>query len=217
MTRLAVFDCDGTLVDSQANIVAAMHSTFVVVGIPAPAASAVRQLVGLSLAEIMAVLVPDGDALLRGELVDTYRRTYHAMRSAGALAVEPLYPGIAGVLAALEDDGWRLGIATGKSDRGLAHLLAYHDIAHHFVTLQTADRHPSKPHPAMLELAMHQAGALPGATVMIGDTGFDMAMAVAAGTRAIGVDWGYHTPDALRASGADAVVGDSAALLRAIA
>ena len=213
MTRLAVFDCDGTLVDSQANIVRAMRDSFAAVGLAAPADHAIRHVVGLSLTETMATLLPAADAGLHAALADHYREAYHRMRAAGTLAVEPLYPGIRDLLAALDDAGWLLGVATGKSDRGLALILAHHDLVHHFVTLQTADRHPSKPHPAMLELAMAQAGAVPADTVMIGDTSYDMAMAVAAGARAIGVDWGYHGAATLRASGAEAVVADAAALL----
>ncbi len=217
MTRLAVFDCDGTLVDSQVNIIRAMRESFARVGVPAPDDHAIRHVVGLSLYETMATLLPDGDAALHAALADEYRGAYHRLRAAGTLAVEPLYPGIDAALAALADAGWALGVATGKSDRGLALILAHHDIAHRFVTLQTADRHPSKPHPAMLELAMAQAGALPAETVMIGDTSFDMAMAVAAGARAIGVDWGYHPPEALRAAGAEAVVATTAELLALLA
>ncbi|MBV8971346.1 MAG: HAD-IA family hydrolase [Sphingomonadaceae bacterium] len=217
MTRLAVFDCDGTLVDSQVNIINAMRVAFAAVGHPAPDDHAIRHIVGLSLFETMATLVPDGDAALHAALADEYRGAFHRLRADGTLAAEPLYPGIRDLLPTLETRGWLLGVATGKSDRGLALILAHHDIAHHFVTLQTADRHPSKPHPAMLELAMAQAGATPAETVMIGDTGFDMAMARAAGARAIGVDWGYHPPEALRVAGAEAVVGSTDALLALLA
>jgi phosphoglycolate phosphatase len=211
--RLAVFDCDGTLVDSQINIIRAMTESFDAVGVPAPDPHRIRQVVGLSLFETMTVLLPDADVDLQTHLADNYRGAYHRMRAAGTLVVEPLYPGVRDGLVELAARGWMLGVATGKSDRGLGMILDHHAIAHHFVTLQTADRHPSKPHPAMLELAMAQAGAAPDATVMIGDTSFDMAMGVAAGVRAIGVDWGYHAPDDLRAAGAETVVGDMAALL----
>ncbi len=214
--KLAVFDCDGTLVDSQVNIIQAMNQAFQAVGIACPNDQAVRHCVGLSLAEIMVTLVPDGDAALHARLVDAYRSTYHAMRAAGTLAVEPLYPGIREALAALAAAGWGLGVATGKSDRGLALILEHHDITHYFCTLQTADRHPSKPHPAMLELAMREAGVEPAQTVMIGDTAFDMAMGVAAGVRAIGVDWGYHDRAALLAAGAEIVVGTSTELFKVL-
>lgn len=211
--KLAVFDCDGTLVDSQINIIRAMRESFARLGVPTPDDHRIRHVVGLSLFETMATLLPDADPALHAALADEYRGAYHRLRAAGTLAVEPLYPGVREALLTLEGAGWALGVATGKSDRGLAAVLAHHDLTHHFVTLQTADRHPSKPHPAMLKLAMMQAGATPAETVMIGDTGFDMAMAVAAGARAIGVDWGYHDAVTLRAAGAETVVDDTAQLL----
>lgn len=216
-TRLAVFDCDGTLVDSQVNIIRAMSDSFALVGVPAPDPHRIRQVVGLSLFETMTVLMPDAGVDLQTRLADAYRGAYHRMRAEGTLEVEPLYPGVRDGLVELARRGWALGVATGKSDRGLGLILAHHDLADHFVTLQTADRHPSKPHPAMLELAMRQAGARAADTVMIGDTSFDMIMGVAAGARAIGVDWGYHAPDELRAAGAETVVGSMPALLDLLA
>jgi len=108
----------------------------------------------------------------------------------------------------LRTDGWAMAVATGKSDRGLTHCLAMHGLSDHFVSLQTADRHPSKPHPAMLEAALFEAAVAPENSVMIGDTSFDMAMARSAGVRALGVAWGYHSVDQLTAAGADAVARD---------
>jgi phosphoglycolate phosphatase len=119
-------------------------------------------------------------------------------------------------LEELEASGWLLGIATGKSDRGLRHVLETHGLADRFVTLQTADRHPSKPHPAMVELAISEAGAAPETTVMIGDTSFDMIMAVNAGVRPVGVDWGYHDERELIDAGAEivaATMGDLSGIL----
>jgi phosphoglycolate phosphatase len=121
---------------------------------------------------------------------------------ARGLEEEPLYDGIAELVDALAADGWLLGVATGKSDRGLAFCLDHHGLADRFVTLQTADRHPSKPHPAMVEQAMADAGAAPETTWMIGDTSYDMAMARAAGATALGVTWGYHPREALLGAGA---------------
>lgn len=212
MTRLAVFDCDGTLADGQANICLAMALAFGDAGLAEPDPRDVRRIVGLSLPQAVAMLVPGSDAALHDAVAEGYKRHFRAMRSDGRLAEEPLFPGIAEALGALLDDGWTLGVATGKSDRGLALLLDHHGLTRHFTTLQTADRHPSKPHPAMLYAAMAQAGALPDRTVMIGDTGFDMAMAVAAGTRAVGVSWGYHDRDTLIVAGAHRMCDDAATL-----
>ena len=209
--RLAVFDCDGTLVDGQADVCAAMDAAFAAQGLSAPDRHLTRRMVGLSLPEAMRKLLPHGEPDQHDSLAAHYRDAYRARRTAGVLD-EPLFDGIAALLERLGAAGWLLGVATGKSDRGLAHCLATHGIAGHFVTLQTADRHPSKPHPAMLEAAMAAVGAKPGETAMIGDTSYDIAMARAAGVRAIGVSWGYHPPHDLTAAGAASIADDAAAL-----
>ncbi|MBW8783304.1 MAG: HAD-IA family hydrolase [Novosphingobium sp.] len=209
--RLAVFDCDGTLVDGQHAVCAAMDDACATVGIAAPNRQAVRRIVGLSLPLAVRRLLPDASEDSHAAVVEAYKTAYRSARERGALA-EPLFDGIAGLLATLHDAGWSLGVATGKSDRGVAHCLASHGLAERFTTLQTADRHPSKPHPAMLEAALAEAVAAPEHSVMIGDTVFDMAMARAAGVRALGVAWGYHAPHELIEAGAEFVAADPAAL-----
>jgi len=200
--RLAVFDCDGTLVDGQANIGRAMDAAFALSGLTPPPRAETRAIVGLSLPQAMRVLRPDAD---HARLTDDYKRVYRQLREDGGLDDEPLFDGVAAAIEALATAGWTLGVATGKSDRGLAHVLARHGLADRFATLQTADRHPSKPDPAMLRAAMAEAGADPADTVMIGDTSFDMVMARAAGVRAVGVAWGYHAPAELVDAGAAVV------------
>jgi phosphoglycolate phosphatase len=204
--RLAIFDCDGTLVDSQADIALAMEAAFAAHALPAPPRTLIRRIVGLSLTEAIRQLAPDADAQTTASLVAGYKDAFRAHRAAGTV-LEPLYDGIAALIAELDADGWLLGVATGKSDRGLVHCLERHGLSGHFVTLQTADRHPSKPDPSMVIACLDATGASAARTVMIGDTSYDMAMAVNAGVRAIGVDWGYHHPDELIAAGADAVAG----------
>jgi len=199
--RLAVFDCDGTLVDSQANICRAMTNAFAVESRPPPPYGAIRRVVGLSLTEAIHALLPDETHEVHVRLGETYKRAFQALRAADQVE-EPLFDGIAAVLAALDAEGWMLAVATGKSDRGLKHCLEVHGIERHFVSLQTADRHPSKPHPSMLHQAMEDAGAAPETTVMIGDTSFDIGMGLAAGCRTVGVAWGYHAPEELFEEGA---------------
>lgn len=202
--RLAVFDCDGTLVDGQADICAAMEAAFAQTGLGQPDRAAIRRVVGLSLPVAIHKLLPEADAALCQAASEAYKAEFRAMRAAGSLS-EPLFPGIAPLLDTLHASGWSLGVATGKSDRGLRSVLAAHGLSDHFVTLQTADFHPSKPHPAMLEAALAEAFALPGDSVMIGDTTYDIAMARSAGVRAIGVSWGYHEAAELLEAGAEAV------------
>ena len=211
MTRLAIFDCDGTLVDSGADICAAMDRSFAHHGLPAPAHEVTRRIVGLSLPQTMAMLAPAHDGALHDSLCEGYKTAFHAMRGEGVVA-EPLYEGIAEAIDDLLAAGWKLGVATGKSDRGLGLCLERHGLAKHFVTLQTADRHPSKPHPSMIDAACAAAGVSASRAAMIGDTSFDMAMARAAGSLAVGVAWGYHAPDELRQAGAHHIVNRPADL-----
>ena len=204
--RLAIFDCDGTLVDSQADICTSMDAAFVAAGLEPPDRNEVRRMVGLSLPEVMRRLHPAGTGADQFALAEHYKDAFRARRAAGMVG-EPLYDGIAALIEELAVAGWLLGVATGKSDRGLAHCLEAHGLSGHFVTLQTADRHPSKPHPGMIEACLAATGAARGAAVMIGDTTYDMEMAANAKVRAIGVDWGYHHPRELVEAGAEAVAG----------
>lgn len=209
--KLALFDCDGTLVDGQANHCLAMEAAFRENDLTPLPRLETRRVIGLSLLESMRILVPDAGDDTHRNLVDGYKQAFHAMRASGAIE-EPLYDGIADLLRGLAGDGWQLGVATGKSDRGLHSCLDHHGIKPLFVTLQTADRHPSKPHPSMAYQAMADAGVEAGATIMIGDTSFDMEMGRAAGCRNIGVTWGYHSADELSLYGADVIVNDIAEL-----
>jgi phosphoglycolate phosphatase len=202
VTRLAIFDCDGTLVDSQASICAAMDDCFAAAGLAPPAAERTRRVVGLSLPQAMAVLLPEEAPSRHLALAEAYKASFQRMRRERDVE-EPLYAGVAELLDALEADGWLLGVATGKSDRGLRLVLEHHGLHRRFATLQTADRHPSKPHPSMVEAALAEAGADPELSIMVGDTSYDMAMAKAAGVTAVGVAWGYHEAQELRAAGAD--------------
>ncbi|TGE00286.1 HAD-IA family hydrolase [Methylobacterium nonmethylotrophicum] len=211
---LIVFDVDGTLVDSQHMIVAAQAEAFAAVGLPAPTRERSLSVVGLSLPQAFTALVgADGPV---AALSEAYKQAFSRLRMRAEIR-EALFPGAAGLLARLNrEPAVQLGIATGKSRRGVDHLIAVHGWEGWFATVQTADDAPSKPHPAMLEQAMAETGIAPAATVMIGDSTYDMAMARGARVTALGVAWGYHTPEALRAAGAQAVVESFAALEAAL-
>lgn len=211
--KLAVFDCDGTLIDSQVNIIRAMASSFQRHGMAPPPDHATRRIVGLSLVEAMQALLPDAGHDLHLSLAEDYKTAFQRLRADKALDAEPLYPGIRDLLDALAGDGWLLAVATGKSDRGLKLALEHHGIHDLFISLQTADRHPSKPHPSMLHAALADAGVGHDKAVMIGDTIFDIAMGQAAGVTGIGVDWGYHEADELMEAGAAHVARDAGHLL----
>lgn len=211
--KLAVFDCDGTLVDGQADICDTMEAAFTRAQLTPPSRNDVRRIVGLSLPVAIRQLAPQLDEEQVRHVVEFYKSGYFERRQQG-LVHEPLFDGIGDLLRDLHASGWQLAVATGKSDRGLNACLDAHGLKDLFVSLQTADRHPSKPHPAMLEAALFEAGVAASQAVMIGDTSFDMAMAQAASVRPLGVAWGYHDADELTDSGA-AMVADSVAELHA--
>jgi phosphoglycolate phosphatase len=209
--KLAIFDCDGTLSDGQAGVCQAMDRAFHLAGLPAPVPAQVRRTVGLSLPQAVIQLAPDASDDQRHTAVEEYKQAFRAARMDGSLH-EPMFPGVADLVRRLHASGWALGVATGKSDRGLRATLASNGLLDCFSTLQTADRHPSKPHPAMLLAAMDDVQALPDCTVMIGDTAYDMAAALAAGTHALGVGWGYHEASELLQAGASAIASSAAQL-----
>ena len=215
MNRLAIFDCDGTLVDSGATIYRALAAAFEQHGLKIPSPEVSRKVIGLSLTDAMAALLPDVPPEQHVALAEDYKRAFWNLRAAGEVE-EPLFDGILELLDALEEDGWLLAVATGKSDRGLRHCLESHHVHARFVSLQTADRHPSKPHPSMVEQAIAEAGASPGSSIVVGDTSFDMAMAVNAGARGIGAGWGYHDAEELLEAGAIGVADQPLEVLNLI-
>lgn len=202
--KLAVFDCDGTLVDSQYAINKCMSDAFVAVGFAAPEIADVRRVVGLPLVQAIEIIADNPDAPAE-EMARAYSASWSTMREQGTLA-EPLFEGVNEVLHDLTQSDWVLGVATGKSMRGLHATLDHHNLHDHFQTLQTADKARGKPDPQMLELAMSETGAAQTQTIMIGDTTYDIEMACAAGVKSIGVSWGYHPPEDLKSAGASFIV-----------
>jgi len=205
--KLVVFDCDGTIVDSQHSIVHSMHAAFSKFNLEKPPRDAIRRVVGLPLAQTFLILAPDEGPDLHDELRQAYSDSWQELHATTGLT-EPLYPGLIDALDMLEAEGWLLGVATGKSHRGLVMTLEKHGLSDRFVTLQTSDRARGKPHPEMLFKAMNETGALASDTVMIGDTTYDIEMSVNAKVRAIGVAWGYHDVEELLASGAEVVLNN---------
>ncbi|MGB8274447.1 MAG: HAD-IA family hydrolase [Alphaproteobacteria bacterium] len=214
--RLAIFDCDGTLVDGQYAILAAMRAAWRAEHIPDPDPDKVRRVVGLPLVTAIETLLPDASAALHRALSVHYVEAFQRLRMAPDYR-EPLFPGAVEALERMASEGFVLGIATGKSRRGLLATLGRHGLERRFATFQTSDEGPGKPDPRMVNLAMADIGAEPAGTVMIGDTVFDMEMAQNANVIAVGVSWGYHGGHELRAAGAVAVADTFDDLPRIIA
>jgi len=205
MVKLVIFDCDGTLVDGQHLILDSMQTASKYCNIAYPGDEAVRQIVGLSLLEAISLVYPGENDKIHRQLQEAFITRFQEIRRLEQ-DHEPLFDGVVEALIRLNDEGYLLGVATGKSRRGLEMTLKNHDLGQYFVTLNTADDGPGKPHPSMVDNAMKDVGAVPENTAMIGDTSYDMLMAKAANVKAIGVDWGYHSFETLEQSGADHVL-----------
>ena len=212
---LAIFDLDGTIVDSQANIVRAVKEVAVALSVKEPPPEKIPMVIGLSLDEAFLRLFPGVDRETYQRMDVTYRKIFRRLRSAPEYA-EPLFPGTHEALGALMEGGYLLGIATGKAQRGVDHLLKRHGLEGRFVTIQTPDKAPGKPHPGMILNALGETGVEPGNAVMIGDTAFDIHMAQAANVPSIGVSWGNHPPDELVQAGAHQMIEHLDDLLHAV-
>jgi len=196
--RLLVFDWDGTLMDSEARIVGCFQAAAADVGVAVPHGDLARDVIGLGLQEAAERLFPGlGDAMV-GRVVERYR--YHFLGDHPTPS--ELFPGVVETLERLADAGYLLGIATGKSRRGLDKVLGETGLGRFFHASRCADEAFSKPHPQMLEEVMAVLGAGPRETLMIGDTEYDMQMARNAGVPGLAVSYGVHEPNRLLAEGA---------------
>jgi phosphoglycolate phosphatase len=214
--RFAVFDCDGTLVDSQFVIARTMNLMFDEFGLPAMERTEIRKIIGLHLPEAIKALIVEAPRHVSFEqMAEAYKAHFFKIRESGDFH-EPIFDHVVDVLHALAEDGVTIGMATGKSRRGAEYVLERHGLKHLFASIKTSDDGPGKPHPRILEDAMAQMNAAPEETVVIGDTSFDIRLAKNAGAGAIGVKWGYHTPEELEAAGADRLIGSFAEVAGAL-
>jgi phosphoglycolate phosphatase len=207
INKLAVFDVDGTLIDSRSSIFRAAVEAANEIGVSPPVYDDVRAIVGLSLFEALARMRPDLDQATVAAYTEAYKNAFVRFH-ADPDFFDALYPGAADLLAELKAEGWTLGMATGQSRRGVDRNLDLHGWHGLFDCTFCADDGPSKPHPHMLNRNMQATGFTPEHTVMIGDSAHDIAMARQAGVYAIGVTWGFHTPEELFTAGADEIVTD---------
>ena len=204
--KLVIFDFDGTLVDSRKLITESNRLVFAQFGFSPPSEDESFALVGMSL-ELVLLQLAGPDAPVE-KMVAAYRQVLPLLRADAAYAEAP-FDGAAELLAALaERNDVRLGIATSHVSQTMAPALQRFGWQKYFCTVQTADKAPSKPHPAMILQALREAGVKADDAIMVGDTSFDMEMACAAEIRGVAVSWGYHRPDRLRDAGASRVVND---------
>lgn len=198
--KLAIFDVDGTLIDSLAHIKSSMVSAFVSCDLTPPSEAQVRGIIGLSLFEAVDQLHPGLNESRVDAVVEAYKASFMSAREARPRdETAPLFSGAKAVLDQLRArDEVLLAVATGKSRRGLVKMFEAHKLEGVFVSTQVADDHPSKPHPSMVEQCLRDTGVDASEAVMIGDTTFDLEMGKSAGVKTLGVDWGYHETEFLR-------------------
>ncbi len=185
--ELLVFDWDGTIVDSAAHIVDSLQNACVDIGCPAPSDERARYIIGLGLQDALTYLLPDLPASDYPRLTERYR--YHYL--GGDHKVMP-FEGVAAGIARLSELGFILGVATGKSRRGLDRALQDTGLAALFPVSRCADEGFPKPHPEMLQVLMESLNIEPERTLMIGDTTHDLEMARNAGVPAVAVSYGAH-------------------------
>ena len=214
--KLAIFDIDGTLVDSRRVILDAMMQAFDRCDLGDPGFDRIRKVVGLGLREAFCALEPDAPDELISQLQAAYIEAFQIMRETPERR-EHLYDGALGLLENLHRWGWKLGVATGKSRRGVAHILRLHGLERLFHVSVCADDGPGKPNPFMVEENLRLIGACRQNTLVIGDATHDMGMALAAGVRAVGVAWGFATAEELALAGAHEVHHDYPSLSRSLA
>jgi phosphoglycolate phosphatase len=195
--NLLVFDWDGTLMDSIASIVACTRATLDDLDLPSLPDQRIRDTIGLGLRETMEILCPGGGEEMFGRVLECYRK--HWLATWRDLPV--LFEGVREMLEALAEDGYLLAVATGKSRRGLDHVLAETGLDQVFHATRTVDEAFSKPHPKMLLDILDELGVAPRSAVMIGDTTYDLEMARSAGTASIGVCTGSHGREELQRFG----------------
>ncbi|MGH8443881.1 MAG: HAD-IA family hydrolase, partial [Solimonas sp.] len=196
--RLVIFDWDGTLADSAAQIVGSMQRAIAALKLPARSDESIRELIGLGLNDALQRLYPEAELAWLRDLLDKYRAHWLAEGAGEA----PLFARGLDALRTLHGEGLRLAIATGKSRRGLDRSLAHHvEVRELIVNSRTADETASKPDPLMLRELLADEGLQAHEALMIGDTEYDLAMAAAVGMPSIGVTCGVHAPQRLLGAG----------------
>lgn len=179
--------------DSEAHIVACVEAAVRDLNLPVPSHDAIRDIIGLGLLEAVNTLFPGHQEGLHLDIANRYR--VHFFKDSGSPS--QLFDGVREVLSDLSQQGYLLAVATGKGRKGLDHALESTGLGGLFHFTRCADETFSKPHPEMLNQILEQTGVEPGQALMIGDTEYDLEMAVNAGMPSLGVTYGTHSLERL--------------------
>ena len=185
--RLIVFDWDGTLMDSETQIVHSMFGAIRDMQLESRSADECRNIIGLGLKEAIDSLYPGRDEQFSRQFVDSYRQHWFAQANGSEL-----FPGARETLLLLREAGFELAIATGKGRTGLERVLKHTELESMFSVTRCSDETRSKPHPQMLEEILQETGVEAENTLMVGDTEYDMNMAIQAGVHPVAVSYGVH-------------------------
>ena len=206
--KLALFDYDGTIVDSAVMIVQGAIEAFRMCGLPDPDPQKVRENIGRPLTVALDVYMPLGYTVTPEQISEAYRSWYAEQGRLG-LQNEPLYPGMVELIHELKSNDWLIGIATNKSRIGLTNGLAKHNLSNIFDITLSTDENIAKPNPAMALRAMKELGVEEKYSVIIGDTINDIGLGVNSGITSIGVTWGYNDRKLLISAGANHLVDNA--------
>lgn len=200
--ELIVFDWDGTLMDSTARIVSAMQTTARNLHLEVPSEQDVKNIIGLSLSECYYRLFPKVDD--HAWITEEYRYQYVT----GDKTPSPLFEGVGDTLSLLKREGHKLAVATGKARHGLDRVLHESGLEDFFDLTIASDESKSKPDPHMLNSVLDRLSIKAKDAVMVGDTTYDLEMAVNAKMSAIGVSFGAHRVDQLKKYSPYAIIDD---------
>lgn len=206
---VVIFDWDGTLMDSTRDIVTAIQGACRDLELPVPTDAQAAWVIGLSLDEALKAAVPDLKKSMERIFLERYR--HHYLLGDKSLR---LFDGVSGMLDDLNARGVTLAVATGKSRVGLNRALDSTALHRRFAATRCADETFGKPHPAMLHELMDELLVEPAQVVMVGDTSHDLRMAANAGVHGLGVTYGAHPEDELRACAHQDIVRDVPSLHR---
>lgn len=198
---MIIFDWDGTLCDSVAQIVRSVQAVAGELGLPVPSETAAANIIGLSLPRAMEVLFPQEAPKRLEALMQGYSSHYVATGE-----VPTLFPGALDTLHALKDRGFELAVATGKSRRGLDRVLGALGLEDLFDATRCADETSSKPDPLMINELLDERRFHPKEAIMVGDTEYDLEMARNAGVASVGVSFGVHSVERLSDHGPIAII-----------
>ncbi|WP_076409563.1 HAD-IA family hydrolase [Shewanella sp. UCD-KL12] len=210
--ELVIFDWDGTLMDSVGKIVTCLQSAAVSLELAVPTEQAIRDIIGLSIDEALAVLHPESDHSVHAKMKEGYRIQYLELNNTPS----PLFHGVEDLLIELQQLGIKLAVATGKGRSGLDRVLTSTELDRHFSASRSADEASSKPSPEMILQLLNELEVEASKALMIGDSIHDLNMANNAGVDAIGVDYGAHNKERLALANPIAVISSPLELLHHI-